>query len=50
MHTLYETDAKREKGDMMGAMDGNLELFIKKESATSAKPRHQKGGVFESLF
>lgn len=50
MHTLYKIDAEREKGDVMGAMDGNLELFIKKESATSAQPRHQKGGVFESLF
>lgn len=38
VHTLHENDAELEKGDMMEDVDGNLELFIKSESATSAKP------------
>ena len=41
MHTLHENDAELEKGDMMEDVDGNLELFIKNESATSAKPGDQ---------
>ena len=41
VHTLHENDAELEKGDMMEDVDGNLELFIKNESATSAKPGDQ---------
>ncbi|KAK7826168.1 hypothetical protein CFP56_032411 [Quercus suber] len=47
-NTLYKTVAEKEKGEVMEAADGNMELFNIKEPATLAKSRDQLGGVFKS--
>ena len=45
LHTLYESEAEQEKGDVMEDGDGKLELLPRKGTATSEKPRDEGSKV-----
>ena len=44
-HTLYESEAEQEKGDVMGDGDGKLELLPRKGTTTLEKPRDEGSKV-----